>query len=101
MGGRRRAPRHGRRQDGPLITSSAEGSGVAALDRGSVLDWLRSLPEEEFAHLLAEACRGRAYPCYEATEVQFVAAQAWRNGDGPWTVELIATEDLARYQGTP
>jgi hypothetical protein len=74
---------------------------VAALERGSVLDWLRALPEEEFAHLMAEACRGRAYPCYEATEVQFLAAQAWWNGGGPWTVELIAAEDLARYQGTP
>ena len=43
-------------------------SPVAALDRGRVLDWLRSLPEEEFAHLLAAACRGRAYRHDDTTE---------------------------------
>jgi hypothetical protein len=74
---------------------------VAAFNRGSVLDWLRLLPEEEFAHLLAEACRGRSYRHYDITDVRYAAAQVWRDGDEPWTVELIASEDLAAYQGTP
>ncbi len=74
---------------------------MAALDRGSVLEWLRSLPEAEFAHLLAEACQGRAYRHYDITDVRYTAAQVWRDGDEPWTVELIAPEDEARYQETP
>jgi hypothetical protein len=74
---------------------------VESLDRGSVLDWLRSLPEEEFAHLLAEACQGRAYRHYDITDSRYVLAQVWRDGDEPWTVDLIATEDTARYRNTP
>jgi hypothetical protein len=69
---------------------------VAALDRSSVLEWLRSLPEEEFAHLLAEACQGRVYRHYDITDVRYVGAMVWRDGDEPWTVELIAAEDAAR-----
>jgi hypothetical protein len=84
-----------------LIVRRGEAYRVAALDKGSVLEWLRSLPVEEFAHLLVEACLWRAYPIYENSEVQYLAAQAIRDGDGPWTVALIAREDWARYQGTP
>jgi hypothetical protein len=74
---------------------------VAPLDRVSVLNWLRSLPEEEFAHLLAEACQSGAYRHYDVTDVRYAAAHVWRDGDEPWTVDLIAPEDAARYQGTP
>ncbi len=73
---------------------------MEALDRGSVLDWLRSLPEEKFAHLLAEACQGRAYQQH-GTDLRYVAAQVWRDGDEPWMVELVAAEDAARYRDTP
>lgn len=73
---------------------------MAELDRSSILDWLRSLPEEEFAHLLADACRGRAYHQF-GTDIRYVAAQVWRDGDGQWTVDVIAAEDTARYRDTP
>ena len=72
-----------------------------ALDREGVLKWLRALPEEEFAHLLAEACQGRAYRHYDTTDVRYAVAQMWRDGDDPWIVDLIAVEDLEAYQGTP
>ena len=74
---------------------------MAALDKASVLDWLRSLPEEEFAHLLTEACRGRSCRHDDTTDIRYATAQVWCDGDEPWTVELIAPEDAARYLGTP
>jgi hypothetical protein len=74
---------------------------VAALDKAGVLDWLGSLPEEEFAHLVAEACQGRSYRHYDITDVRYAIAQVWRDVEEPWTVELIAPEDAASYQGTP
>lgn len=75
--------------------------GMAALERNIVLDWLRSLPEEEFAHVLTEACQGRVYRHDNITDSRYVAGHVWRNGDEKWTVDLIAGEDVTRYHETP
>jgi hypothetical protein len=32
----------------------------------------------------------------DITDVRYTAAQVWRDGEEPWTVELIAPEDEAR-----